>query len=318
MNKIISVVGPTASGKTSFALGLAVNHLSDTAHDYDGVDLISVDSRQVYKGIETLTGADIPEGFEEINTEKFQYNFFQNKEKTISLHGVSCISLEDDWSVAHFKNFAIDIVEIAWKKNRLPILVGGTGLYHQYLFSKDENLYIPPNSDLRKRAKTMSLEELQKWLESVDFDVFSGMNNSDRNNPRIIVRAIEKKLGSPVFSEVKNLDGLYEITSYGMKLSLEELETKILQRVTQRFETGVFTEIKKINEVCGVKDSPVCSTLGVSDVNRYLNKEISKKECVKIWSLHEFQYAKRQLTWFAKQPDIIWLDCFEKKQYTEK
>ena len=298
MNKIISVVGPTASGKTTFALQLAKKYLSDPESVYAGVDLISVDSRQVYTGIETLTGADIPHGFEEKNTKDFEYRYFQNSQQTVTLHGVSIINISDDWSVAHFKNFATHVIQEAWKHNRLPILVGGTGLYQHYLFSNDKNLYIPPDKNIREKAQKMSLEALQKWVEKIDTVAFATMNNSDKNNPRRIVRAIEKKLTKPVISDVKNLTGEYQNTVYGIKLSLEELENKISQRVLERFTTQVFSEVEKLISFCATHDSVACSTLGAADVRRYLSKEISQTECLKNWSLHEYQYAKRQRTWF--------------------
>lgn len=316
MNKIISVVGPTASGKTTFALQLAQKYLTDLDSIFTGVDLISVDSRQVYRGIETLTGADIPDGFEEKNTPEFEYRYFQNTQQTINLHGVAIIEISQDWSVAHFKKFAVEILKKAWKHKRLPILVGGTGLYHQHLFSQDENLYIPPNKDIREKAHNMSLQALQKWLEKVDSVTFVAMNNSDKNNPRRIVRAIEKKLGKPMISDVTNIDAEYENTVYGMHLELAELESKITHRVLKRFSPQVFSEVKQLVSFCAIHDSVACSTLGAADVRKYLRKEISQTECLKNWSLHEYQYAKRQRTWFSKQSNIIWLDAVEKRKYT--
>ena len=103
---LISIYGPTAVGKTNFALKLAYQVLGQKNErlggiNFKGVDIISADSRQIYRGLEVLTGADIPEGFE-------QKNQYFEKDK-VRIHGVSIIELHEEWSVAHFKNFAIKI-----------------------------------------------------------------------------------------------------------------------------------------------------------------------------------------------------------------
>jgi tRNA dimethylallyltransferase len=337
MKKIISVVGPTATGKTSFALQIAFtalkNNNESTTHQYSGVDLISVDSRQVYKGLEILSGADVPQNFELLtsdlndHTQNSKFPFFQHNKLSISLHGISIINLDQEWSVAHFKDFATKIILNSFKHNRLPILVGGTGLYHEHLFNLDKNLYVPPNNDLRTKAKNLTLIELQNWLEEVNSEKFSKLNNSDINNPRRLVRAIEISVGVPDVESEINLDESLpkdiKIEKIGMDLSLKEIEQKITLRVEERFNGGVIQEVKSLIKKCvavgiddHLKDLPVCSTLGVSDLCEFLNTTLSATECKEKWSLHEFQYAKRQLTWFKKQSDVIWLDAIQKNKYT--
>ena len=127
MKKIIYIIKATASGKTSFALDVAKkildNNLSkslieklglDIDNNYLGVDLISVDSRQVYKGLEILSGADVSEDFEEANT-RADYRYFKHKNLNIFLHGVSIIDLQEEWSVAHFKDFATKVILNSFK-----------------------------------------------------------------------------------------------------------------------------------------------------------------------------------------------------------
>lgn len=300
MKKIISVVGPTASGKTSFALDFAKKELEKNF--YTGIDLISVDSRQVYRGLEVLSGADVPKDFEVVELDG-KFRFFKHKDLEITIKGVSILSLNDEWSVAHFKDFATEIILNSFKNNRLPILVGGTGLYHQYLFSTDKNLYVPPNQELRDKAENMSLPEIQNWLKELDLEKFNSMNNSDINNPRRLIRAIEISLGKPKLTGSKKLPTNLEVKTMviGLDMDLEEIQNRIFIRVQERYEQGAINEVKDLLRVCTKKDMPVCSTLGVSDINKFISGKFSKEECIKNWALHEFQYAKRQLTWFKNK-----------------
>lgn len=315
-NKIISIVGPTAVGKTDFALRLA-NQLIQK-NECVGVDLISVDSRQVYAGIEILTGADVPDDFQKVNpdTNNIPYSYYLSQDKMVTLHGVSIIQPTDDWSVAHFKNMAIPIIHNAWDANRVPILVGGTGLYHQQLFEIDEHLHVPPNDELREKAKKLSLSQLQQWLQGINSDKFKQMNNSDRNNPRRIVRALEISLGVPTAEEKYLLQHPYHLQTFGLSAELEQLEARVKSRVQKRFDTGVIDQVQQIISECKNTQLPVCSTLGFSDIQAYLAATISKEECIKDWALHEYQYAKRQLTWWKNKKEVIWLDDLQKKQYT--
>jgi tRNA dimethylallyltransferase len=335
MKKIISVVGSTASGKTSLALKIASYILQPNPYlkqnlntectnvldrlipneNFSGIDLISVDSRQVYKGLEVLSGADVPDNFKLVESESefgIESSIFKHTKLDICLHGVSIINFNQDWSVAHFKDFATKIIVNSFKNNRLPILVGGTGLYHEHLFKLDNNLYVPPNYELREKAKNLSLVDLQNWLEEVNSEKLKKMNNSDINNPRRLIRAIEISVGVPDLKEDVNFEELkhneFEIEKFGIDLNLEKIEQKIKLRVDQRFNDGAVEEVKGLLKECAVKDLPVCSTLGVNDISEFLDSKTTQIQCKENWALHEFQYAKRQLTWFKKQIDIIWLD----------
>ena len=317
MQEIIAVVGPTASGKTGFALKIAQRFLTQhSKSNYSGVDLISVDSRQIYQGLEILSGADVPDYFSRVpSNEVDNFAYYKHKTAPITLHGISIINFDQDWSVAHFKDFATQIICNSFRNNRLVILVGGTGLYHQHLFSTDSNLYIPPNQKVRAAAEEMSLGELQKWLETIHKEKFLSLNNSDKNNPRRLVRAIEIATGTST-DETAQLPENITVTTYGMQLSLAEVEQKIMQRVEQRFCTGVVSEAENLSKICLIKDLTVCSTLGLQELTDFIAGRIDAEQCKVNWALREYQYAKRQLTWFKRRTDIIWLDDLQKKQYT--
>jgi tRNA dimethylallyltransferase len=341
---ILSVVGPTAVGKTGFTLRLAEKILTKNSYelifnnsqlkilsdildqDYSGVDIISADSRQVYKGLKILTGADLPTGYKlsektnQLSLEKIDYSYYQ-KDK-IRIHGVAIIEPSQEWSLAHFKTFATKIVKNSWNNNRLPIVVGGTGLYHQNFVSDDDKYFIPPDEKLRLKAKNMSLVQLQNLLKKINIQKYDLMNNSDQNNPRRLIRTIEISQ-----SNVKNLNLTRLPKNFTYKIiylsdDLENIEKKISERVVERFNNGAVDEVKNLLNVSRKKSEqhletsktqdstaiisdglPAFTTLGVSEIAQYLSGKITQEECLKLWTLHEFQYAKRQLTWWKKEID---------------
>lgn len=338
MNTLISVLGPTATGKTAFALSLADQALLlEGKHGensgkklFNGVDLISADSRQVYQGLEVLSGTDVPRDFikippnAEVSMKNISFPFYEKKlsdlNSSVRLHGISILNLVDEWSVAHFKNFAVEIINDSFKNNRLPIIVGGTNLYINNLFNLDNNLYIKPDFDIRNKANNMTIRELQEWLESVNAQKLSQMNNSDINNARRLVRAIEIFLGRPELDKVMNLPKGVNTLKFGLVSDLETINLKIKKRVVERFKSGAIDEVKKLSSICGDESSNTdmlaCSTLGASDIRDFIDHEIDEDQCLENWALHEFQYAKRQLVWLKKENDVVWLDDLTKYRYT--
>jgi tRNA dimethylallyltransferase len=289
---VVSIVGPTAVGKTTFALRVAEEILNKNL--YAGVDLISADSRQVFKGLEIVSGADLPE---KLSSE-------------IKFHGVSIITPDQEWSVSHFQLYAQPIVNDCLTNDRLPIIIGGTGLYHDRLFETDPQLHVAPNDDVRTKAEAMSVEELQSWLREINSEKLAEMNNSDRNNPRRLARAIEIAMGhisTQLTNSKKNIVHQY----VGLNDSLVNIEHKISLRVVDRFEHGAVEEVKRLTEKYSDWSLPAFSATGVKEIKSYLDKEISRKECLKAWSLREFQYAKRQLTWY-KQKSVEWFGVTKK------
>ncbi|MCA9373447.1 hypothetical protein KC921_05145 [Candidatus Woesebacteria bacterium] len=307
-NHCLSIVGPTATGKTRRALELAEDLLK--VRRAAGVDLISVDSRQVYQGFEVLTGADVPDGWQQQNDSGLPRQFFKHPEKQIALHGVSICELTEDWSLAHFVTFARSVMQWSWANQRQPIIVGGTGLYHKYLFSDDQTPMIPQDEAVRSSAELMSAVKLQEWLGQLDPVKLEQMNQSDRANSRRLIRAIEIAMwkarqtaesvavvGSDEddikWSQVENEVEL-------LTVPLAKIQSSILQRVVERFDGGALQEVERLLALKLPSSTPVLTTLGVPEITQYLEGKISATECQQLWALHEFQYAKRQLTWWNK------------------
>ena len=309
--RTISVVGPTCSGKTARAMEIATQLLNEK--NSNGVDIISADSRQVYKGLEILTGADVPEGFKGSVTlipPKSDLPYFTNVDDSIRIHGISMIEPTEEWSLAHFVNYSREVIQKSWSNGRQPILVGGTGLYHKHLFSDDSTPQIPQDLIFRKKAEKLSVENLQQWLAEIDSMRLDQMNESDKENPRRIIRAIEvatwqKKHGDSPHGESKSSESpiiwsQVENQVEFLTAPLEIIKERIEQRVQRRFISGAVEEVQDLLELNLPDSSPVLTTLGVPEIRQYLDGSLPADDCKKLWSLHEFQYAKRQLTWWKK------------------
>lgn len=301
MKPIISFVGPTAVGKTAASLVLAEAYLADGC---SGVQIISADSRQVYQGLEVLTGADIPTGFEPATTPDFAYPFYQKD--LVALHGISVIAPTEEWSVVHFQELALPIISLSQERDQAVIIVGGTGLYHDHLFSADPQLRVPPNPEIRNRAATLSIVELQDWLATVNPTWLAGLNNSDKNNPRRLIRALEISLQQPSQPETPEVPTAAH-QYIGLSAPLETIQARIDQRVEDRFVEAV-AEVAALQEQYDQLAQPVRTTMGFKELAAYASTEVDRAEVVTQWARREYQYAKRQFTWWNKRPEVSWID----------
>ncbi len=310
---LLSIVGPTATGKTDRAFTEAEKILRDGK--FTGVDIISVDSRQVYQGLEIISGADIPEKFSERVTENITIDgqptrFFTHGQ--ITLYGISIIKPDQLWSMADFQTYTLQVLEQSWDQSRLPILVGGTGLYHYHLFNEKIGAKPGVNLELRSQLKKLSVPELQGRVQSLDAqlgsDVFNQLNQSDRANPRRLIRAIEvatsgaRKAGTGEKNGKKNSVTTITPTTHQtlfLSVNLTVLEDRIRKRVAKRFAGGAVGEVEKLLQFFD-SGCPAASATGVPELSAYLRGELTAKECQALWTLREFQYAKRQLTWWKK------------------
>ncbi|MBU0576619.1 hypothetical protein KJ707_01330 [Patescibacteria group bacterium] len=300
--KIFSIIGPTGVGKTSFALELAWKILQNKS--YTGIDLISADSRQVYQGLEIISGADIPLEFKLNHDQNLIYPFYTNGQ--VNLHGVSIIAPDQEWSVTHFQDLAWEVIKLAKQKQRLVMVIGGTGLYHDQLLNIDPVLRVKPDNQVRQEAKFLELEALQIWAQKVNPVRYELLNHSDQNNPRRLIRVIEighKNLDKKTDNSFLKLEQIY----IGLHQDLVLIEAKIKNRVLERFSNGAIQEVRRLQKKYANWSLPAFSALGTSELSQYLNGLFSKDECVALWTLHELQYAKRQLTWW-KNRDVFWFE----------
>ncbi len=318
-NPLLSVVGPTATGKTQFVLDLAAQ-LHAQFHEFD---LISADSRQVFAEMEVGTGADIPVGFEkeELNPEsvsRFANPYFTKS--PIRIHGIGIQKPNQEWSVAQFRNFAQKIMTTSWQENSLPIIVGGTGLYHQHIFTQDHQIEVPPNELVRNHAERISLANLQRWLKDLDEPKFEAMNNSDRHNPRRLIRAIEISMAENETKKTKKMptptpidEDVVQHLMIGLTDTIEHISERIEKRIKARLGQGMLDEVQKLIANYDELEwrQPAFSATGYKEVRSYLEDKLSYQQMQDLWLRREVQYAKRQQTWWKKEKGIEWFEINE-------
>lgn len=311
-NKILlSIIGPTGVGKTHFALSLCEKLKS---FPYKGFDLISADSRQVYKDLKIISGADVPVGFIPNLDDKISTHFYEKD--YVRIYGVSILPYQAEWSVSHFRSFAKQIIEESWLNNRLPILVGGTGLYHDQLFNPSPILDIKPDPELRAELSQLNLKDLQNKLKEISPARFEKLNNSDYFNPTRLTRAIEIAM----WEKENQLEMDQEVTEnlfkpdrhlvIGLKDELENIQNKIADRVKERFDSGAKNEVNRLADLFDQygRNKQLLSATGVREIQAYLDGQIEKSEALGKWTLREFQYAKRQLTWWKNRSEVNWFE----------
>ncbi|HCR81681.1 MAG: tRNA dimethylallyltransferase [Candidatus Pacebacteria bacterium GW2011_GWB1_47_8] len=299
---VFSVVGLTATGKTAFALQLA-EHLLDQGKQK--VILLAADSKQVFQGLEILSGADIPSDFQPAKQAEYLYPYFVNTNQPIELHGVACVFGDADWSVAHFQRLFENLYGHADGQTAI-VVVGGTGLYHQQIFSPAETTAIKPDLQLRRKLDSLPLKELQQHLQTTWPARWKQMNNSDRNNQRRLIRAIEVSLAEkPIPPTV----GVRPVAQFGLQLSMKLVETKIAKRVDQRLKQGVIQEVRQFEKKYRTNAIQAKATLGYQLILKYLSKHLTLDQLKAAWTLEEIQYAKRQQTWWQKRAGIEWLSA---------
>jgi tRNA dimethylallyltransferase len=323
----VAIVGPTATGKTKLALELAEWWLtkSDVREQLTGVDLLSADSRQIYQGIEIISGADIPVAFQRVNQNPDQLavadpsiqtalkTYFEKKqsEKTIRLWGVACLPPQLSWSAGQFQAFGKLLLQQAQKNHRAVVIVGGTGLYQQVLWQKDWPTTVAPNELFRTKAEDMTVTELQAWLAELAPEKLAQLNESDRANPRRLLRQLElaAHLTKNPFTQTDTTSSTQAQSApwptIGLTQPLELQATVITQRVEERLKLGALAEATQLNPESTQPN--VLSALGVRELRELAAEKLDLDQTKLLWSRRELQYAKRQITWWKKRPRVTWL-----------
>lgn len=296
--KILIVCGSTAVGKTKLGIYLAKK--------FNG-EIISADSRQVYKFMDIGTGKEW--GNPPIG------------ETSIPIHGYDLVDPKENYSVHDYLKFAEEKLKDIWSRNKLPILVGGTGLYIKAIVDGIETINIPSNNDLRKSLDVEKVDDLFEKLATLDSSKAASLNSSDKKNPRRLIRAIEiaiwkieneKKVNNTIIAD-KNINTLF----IGLKCSIKIISDLIYKRVEKRIEEGFIDEVEELlkNGVSWKMQS--MNALGYKDSEGFFKYGLSYEEFVNNWHSNELKYVKRQITWFNKDKRINWFDITNKNYYLE-
>jgi tRNA dimethylallyltransferase len=283
-SKIILISGPTASGKSNFAIKIAKK--------IDG-EIINSDSMQVYKDLKVLTARPN-----------------KKEQKNIKHHLYGIVEVKKNFSTGQWLRLTIKKIEEIIKRKKTPILVGGTGLYFQSLIS---GLVKIPKIPIRIRKKTRLLQKklgqnnFYKRLLKLDKKV---MGKFDKNDSQRSIRAFEIKLHTKVsmYDWLAKTQSKFKETQF-LKLYIsferKELMNRISLRTIKMIKEGAIQEVKKLNKKMIKKDNSVNKVIGVNELKQYLKNEITLDEARELIAIRTRQYAKRQATW-ARSRMVNW------------
>ena len=289
--KVIVICGPTASGKTALSIELAKK--------ING-EIVSADSMQIYK--------DMNIGSAKVTNEEMQ---------GIKHYMIDCVSPDERFSVADYKMNAKNAIEEIIKKGRTPIVVGGTGLYIDALIYEIEYKDIKIDENYRKELqeieKNQGLEVLYKKALEIDP---KAMEKISQNDSKRIMRVLEiykatgkNKTEQEAESRLKEIP--YDYKVFALTMDREKLYERINKRVDIMIENGLIDEVKNLLEK--YSEFPTAMQgLGYKEVRDYLQEKITKDEMIEKIKQESRRYAKRQLTWFRKNKQTIWLNSLEK------
>lgn len=288
MNKLIVVLGPTASGKTDLAIKLAKK--------YNG-EIISADSRQIYCGMDIGTA------------------------KPLDLEGVPHWILDiknpdQPYTVAEFKDDAIRIIKDIQKRNKLPILCGGTGLYIKAVV---ENLDIPKveanpllrekiEKEIQERGLNFVFEKLVKLDPEAAYII-------DPKNPRRVIRALEITMATkkPYSDQRKSGKPIFDVLEIGIACEKNDLIKRTNKRIDIMIEDGLVEEVKNLINKYGAEQQAF-DAIGYREVIEFLNNKTTLQQATEDMKKNTWHFAKRQMTWFKKDKKIHWIKNYQEAE----
>ena len=294
--KLLVIIGPTAVGKTKLSIELAKL--------YNG-EIISGDSMQIYRGMD-------------IGTAKIKVEEMEG----IPHHLIDIKEPDESFSVAEFQQLVRAKISEITSKGKLPIIVGGTGLYIQavifdYQFSEapaDEVFRL----QLEERAKEIGNEALHEELTKVDPDSASQIHP---NNIRRVIRALEIfHCTGKIMSEYQNNqqpDLLYDTALIGLTMEREKLYERINTRVEMMMSEGLLEEVGHLHKQ-GIRGCQSIQAIGYKEIYDYLDRKVSFEDAVENLQQNSRRYAKRQLTWFRNKMDVEWFDLTDVADLSKK
>lgn len=284
-SKLVVVTGPTATGKTAFAAHLA-NHLNG--------EIISADSRQVYKGMDLGTGKD--------------YDDYNVSDKKIPYHLIDIKEPGYEYNVFEFQKDFLEAYDNIIQREKMPILCGGTGMYIEAVLKGYKLIKVPKNTELREKLESCTEKELISLLSS-----FKALHNvTDSKDRHRVIKAIEIQeyyknnpkldLSFPTFNHI----------IFGVHFNREEIRQRITTRLKTRMNEGMTDEVKGLLD-SGLKPEQLkFYGLEYKFLTQYVEGEISKDELFILLNTAIHQFAKRQMTWFRRMErqgiKINWID----------
>ncbi|MEH7084154.1 tRNA (adenosine(37)-N6)-dimethylallyltransferase MiaA [Neobacillus drentensis] len=294
--KLLVIIGPTAVGKTKLSIEMAKR--------YNG-EIISGDSMQIYRGMDIGTAKIKQEEMEGI-----PHYLIDIKEPT------------ENFSVAEFQLLVRAKIDEIAQKGKLPIIVGGTGLYIQSVIYDYQFSDVPGDEayrlTLEERVKEIGHEALYKELLEVDPDSAAQIHP---NNVRRVIRALEifHLTGKTMqeFQHTQQPDLLYDTAIIGLTMEREKLYERINYRVDIMVEEGLIEEVKRLYQQ-GLRDCQSIQAIGYKELFAYFDGKIALDEAIANLKQNSRRYAKRQLTWFRNKMDVVWFDMTDVENVSKK
>ncbi|MCR4279088.1 MAG: tRNA (adenosine(37)-N6)-dimethylallyltransferase MiaA [bacterium] len=287
--RIVCVVGPTSSGKTSLSIRLAKH--------FNG-EVVNADARQCYRDFTIGTGT--PKGERKVFHGRKAYMVDDVPHYLIDFLDPTHVLTAPEW-----RDMALRAVRGITKRNHLPLIVGGTGLYVKALVDNYAFPNVSPNSEFRKAFQNKPLSELVALLKKLD-PVASEI--VDLKNPRRVIRALEVvTFTGKTFSERRRVGKpVVEAFQVGMMLSREELFSRIDTEVEEMVERGWIDEIREIQRKNIPLDAPAMTSIGYRELLAYIQGERTLEKAIATCKTAVHHYAKRQETWYKRDPRIHW------------
>ncbi len=284
--KIVCIVGATGTGKNQLALEIA---------KYFKGEIINFDSRQVYAGFPIITAQPLEE-----------------EKKICNHHLYGFLDLKSKINAGEFAELAHNKILEVKNRGKLPILVGGTGLYLKAILFGLANIpKIPVN--IRKKIideyNTYGPLNMYKRLEKIDPDYAKKIHPKDKQR---ITRALEvyeatKKNLTWYHKNYPTDTPKYDYLKLGIWMEKDILEERLRKRIDKMIEMGGIEEVKRAWEMCSDTSAPVWTSIGCKELLDYVRGKLSLNDAIDKWFYNTKKYAKRQVTWFKKEQDIYWL-----------
>lgn len=275
---LIAIVGPTASGKTGLSIRVA---------EQFGCEIVCADSRTVYEGMDIGTAKPT-----------------KQEQARVRHWGLDIVRPDQSFTVADFKRYAQAAIADIRGRGKIPLLVGGTGLYVDAVIY-DYELGPPADPDVRQRLESLTVKELQDYCVQNNMPLPENVQNK-----RHLVRAIERGSVSAISKSPLNQDNYI----VGIATSMDTLRTRIVTRTEQLFENDVVTEATMLGKKYGWNSEAMTGNI-YPIIKSHLEGELTIAEVKDRFTTLDYRLAKRQMTWFRRSPDIMWADLTGAEEY---
>jgi len=285
--RLLVIVGPTAVGKSALAIRLA--------QEFEG-EIISADSRQIYRYMDIGTAKVTPE-----------------ERASVPHHLIDVVAPDEELTLAHYQRLAAEGIEEVWARGKLPILVGGTGLYVRALTEGWTVPEVPPDRALRARLEEQARREgpiaLHASLAAVDP---LAAQRIDPRNVRRVIRALEvyRRTGVPISAQQDKVAPSYRLLKIGLTMEREALYRRIDERVERMIAQGLEAEVRGLVARGYGCELPSMSGLGYREIGQYLRGEVTLEVAIALIKRNTRRFVRQQYNWFRlSDPAIHWFDA---------